>query len=534
MKRLALLLPLLALAAVPCLAQDPATNAPILPAWFGDVRLGMSTNEFAALGFESSFREAEEWGYGVLVEARVKTRDGLPFEPNWSAWFDQNRLVTLYAESDSQKEKAAVDAMLAELTKALGAPNETNCVYIIGFLDPFPVRPERVAWTNETRLVGFFRTPADDCSCSGELLVADRSFASARFIQQVVFYDLVPDNLDEDFRDAVETFALGAARAGFEAGEYEQIREFSLQSRKVLLHGAPSAKRLETAEELLRIARDCDARIRSPATPSSPAEKTHAESAENAETNSRAEGEENASTGESSPDGATDMDEISVVLERGFATRVPLPPAIGDEYIITRIYDSFSDSLFYDLAPSRDSSMGLDYLLFAYHKFHSIAEAIRFVDDNAVQMGRPLIVYFQWDFLPKEIQSWRPRNQIRIPLTRFIQVVTQNDWDELQSARQSGSLDQYAKTKRRGRPKDIRQCDYLLKSEREELKGLLNDPIETLAPSCGTLIEEFLRSYAPENAEEEGHAESAESESHAESAENAEPEPHAESAEGAK
>ena len=279
MKRLALLLPLLALAAVPCLAQDPATNAPILPAWFGDVRLGMSTNEFAALGFESSFREAE---------------DGLPFEPNWSAWFDQNRLVTLYAESDSQKEKAAVDAMLAELTKALGAPNETNCVYIIGFLDPFPVRPERVAWTNETRLVGFFRTPADDCSCSGELLVADRSFASARFIQQVVFYDLVPDNLDEDFRDAVETFALRAAHAGFEAGEYEQIREFSLQSRKVLLHGAPSAKRLEAAEELLRIARDCDARIRASATRSPAAEKTHAESAEAAEPEPHAEPAEGA------------------------------------------------------------------------------------------------------------------------------------------------------------------------------------------------------------------------------------------------
>ena len=293
MKRPLLLLTLLALAAVPCLAQDPATNAPILPAWFGDVRLGMSTNEFAALGFESSFREAEEWGYGVLVEARVKTRDGLPFEPNWSAWFDQNRLVTLYAESDSQKEKAAVDAMLAELTKALGAPNETNCVYIIGFLDPFPVRPERVAWTNETRLVGFFRTPADDCSCSGELLVADRSFASARFIQQVIFYDLVPDNLDEDFRDTVETFALGAARAGFEAGEYEQIREFSLQSRKVLLHGAPSAKRLEAAEELLRIARDCDARIRASATPS-PADEPHAECAENAEPEPHAEPAEGA------------------------------------------------------------------------------------------------------------------------------------------------------------------------------------------------------------------------------------------------
>ena len=92
---------------------------------------------------------------------------------------------------------------------------------------------------------------------------------------------------------------------------------------------------------------------------------------------------------------------------------------------------------------------------------------------------------------------------------------------------------QYAKTKRRGKPKGIRRCDYLLKSEKEELKGLLNDPIETLAPSCGTLIEEFLRSYAPENAEEEGHAESAESESHAESAENAEPISHAESAEGA-
>ena len=268
-------------------AADPATNAPILPAWFGDVRLGMSTNEFAALGFEPSFREAEELGDGVLVEARVKTRDGLPFGPNWSAWFDQNRLVALYAESDSRKEKESVDAMLAELTKALGAPDETNCVYIIGFLDPFPVRPERVAWTNETCLVGFFRTPADDCSCSGELLVADRSFASAtpiifgglRSIQQVCFYDLVPDNLDEMFRDAVEIFAPDAARAGFKAGEYEEIRGFSLQSRKVLLHGAPSAKRLEAAEELLRIARDCDARIRASATPS-PADEPHAESAE--------------------------------------------------------------------------------------------------------------------------------------------------------------------------------------------------------------------------------------------------------------
>ena len=73
----------------------------------------------------------------------------------------------------------------------------------------------------------------------------------------------------------MKTFALGAARAGFEAGEYEQIRDFSLQSRKVLLHGAPSAKRLEAAEELLRIARDCDARSRAEGAES----ESHAETA---------------------------------------------------------------------------------------------------------------------------------------------------------------------------------------------------------------------------------------------------------------
>ena len=274
MKRLALLLPLLALAAAPARAADPATNAPVLPAWFGGIRIGMSTNEFVALGFESSFHEFKEEN-DILVEARVKTRDGLPFEPNWSALFNKNRLVALHAESDSRKEKEAVDAMIAELTKALGAPNETDCIYIIGFLDPFPVRPERIAWTNETRLVGLFRTPTDDTSHSGELFVADRSFASTNLIQQVIFYGLVPDNLDEDFRDLVETFAPDAVRAGFEAGEYDLVRDVALQARKVLLHGATSAKRTETAEELLRIARDCDARSRAEGAES----ESHADSA---------------------------------------------------------------------------------------------------------------------------------------------------------------------------------------------------------------------------------------------------------------
>ena len=277
MKRLALLLPLLALAAAPARAEDPATNAPALPAWFGGIRIGMSTNDFVALGFESSFHEFKEEN-DILVEARVKTRDGLPFEPNWSALFNKNRLVALHAESDSRKEKEAVDAMIAELTKALGAPNETDCIYIIGFLDPFPVRPERIAWTNETRLVGLFRTPTDDTSHSGELFVADRSFASTNLIQQVIFYGLVPDNLDEDFRDLVETFAPDAVRAGFEAGEYDLVRDVALQARKVLLHGAISAKRTETAEELLRIARDCDARSRAEGAKS----ESHAEPAEGA------------------------------------------------------------------------------------------------------------------------------------------------------------------------------------------------------------------------------------------------------------
>ena len=274
MKRLALLLPLLALAAAPARAEDPATNAPALPAWFGGIRIGMSTNDFVALGFESSFHEFKEEN-DILVEARVKTRDGLPFEPNWSALFNKNRLVALHAESDSRKEKEAVDAMIAELTKALGAPNETDCIYIIGFLDPFPVRPERIAWTNETRLVGLFRTPTDDTSHSGELFVADRSFASTNLIQQVIFYGLVPDNLDEEFRDLVETFAPDAVRAGFEAGEYDLVRDVALQARKVLLHGATSAKRTETAEELLRIARDCDARSRAEGAES----ESHADSA---------------------------------------------------------------------------------------------------------------------------------------------------------------------------------------------------------------------------------------------------------------
>ena len=48
MNKLALFVPLLALAAAPARAEDPATNAPVLPAWFGDIRIGMSTNEFFA------------------------------------------------------------------------------------------------------------------------------------------------------------------------------------------------------------------------------------------------------------------------------------------------------------------------------------------------------------------------------------------------------------------------------------------------------------------------------------------------------
>ena len=102
----------------------------------------------------------------------------------------------------------------------------------------------------------------------------------------------------------------------------------------------------------------------------------------------------------------------------------------------------------------------------------------------------------------------------RLVSSLFVHVLTQDDWNELQTARRNGTVEAFAKKPRVGRAETDRMCDFLLETERQELTALLRNPPETLTPSCRTRIEKFLWTYAPEP--------------------NPAPAPHAESADGAK
>ena len=207
-----------------------------------------------------------------------------------------------------------------------------------------------------------------------------------------------------------------------------------------------------------------------------------------------------------------------------------LPRSKSDLYPVSRIYDVASDRIFYLLSPDFNRSRSLVEVLMSDIRLDSLADAIGFVDENAGTNA--LEASLAADYLSTEWEGM-PTGSIfddRYVSDLFIHILTQDDWNELQTARRNGTLEAFAKNSRGGR--SDRMCDFLLETERQELTALLRNPPETLSPSCRTRIEEFLRFYAPENAELEPRAEAAE-ETHAESAENAEPKPHAESAERA-
>ncbi len=144
MKRPLLLLPLLALA-LPALAQDSATNAPILPAWFGDVRLGMSTNEFFARVPGAQWTCEDEGPSPWTVQ--LEDQDG-PMAL-WSFSFPDGPLERILAFSGEDRAISAEErrAFAAELAGRLGRPVGTRRLEIedVGCM-------ERIGWTNETAL----------------------------------------------------------------------------------------------------------------------------------------------------------------------------------------------------------------------------------------------------------------------------------------------------------------------------------------------------------------------------------------------
>jgi len=201
------------------------------------------------------------------------------------------------------------------------------------------------------------------------------------------------------------------------------------------------------------------------------------------------------SNSDASTNGTSDS---AVVLAQNDAVS-RFPRSFCGSYLVTRIYDRDSDKFFYALTPG-DDGFCLDEMLALAPKFTTIADAIGFVDKNTSEKDGDLIVDLQFEFVRKESRrNPPPPEYLLFRGDRFVQVLSQNDWDELQSARQSGSLDQYARTRRHGTPKDIRRDDYLLQSEREQLIELLNTSSNALSPSCVSCIKVFLSYYDDSN-----------------------------------
>ena len=183
-------------------------------------------------------------------------------------------------------------------------------------------------------------------------------------------------------------------------------------------------------------------------------------------------------------------------------------------YRVSRIYNVSSDRIFYLLSPDFNRSRSLAEVLVCDIRLDSLADAIGFVDENA-GTNTPL-VFLKTDYLSSDWEGM-PTGSIfddRLVSSLFVHVLTQDDWNELQTARRNGTVEAFAKKPRVGRAETDRMCDFLLETERQELTALLRNPPETLTPSCRTRIEKFLWTYAPEP--------------------NPAPAPHAESADGAK
>ena len=136
-------------AAAVAAAADPATNAPVLPAWFADVRIGMSTNEFFARVPGARWTCEEEGP--TLWTAELSGQDGpMAF---WGFSLPDGRLELIFARSGEDRAVSAEErrALAAELAGVLGRPVGTRRLEVEDFEGA-----ERIGWTNETALAALF------------------------------------------------------------------------------------------------------------------------------------------------------------------------------------------------------------------------------------------------------------------------------------------------------------------------------------------------------------------------------------------
>ena len=270
MKRLSLILPLLALAAAPARAEDPATNAPALPAWFGGIRIGMSTNELFALVPDASedpdaFQEEPRPDETVFsVEP-----DDATFGRGWIFVFKDGRLVLAGAEDDADEDLRA--SVLSGWRARFGEPDESAPFFLSAFLDGGGAIV-RTAWTNGAALVAVVASegPAPD---SLNLFLSDRAYAAAGpEWTPLFFYGLVPADLPGEFVERFRRFAPVGVRAFRERGENERARDLARFAHGVLARAAEKAageddrKRLAAEAERFRLqALECEERLLDPA-----------------------------------------------------------------------------------------------------------------------------------------------------------------------------------------------------------------------------------------------------------------------------
>jgi hypothetical protein len=279
MKRLALLLPLLALAAAPARAEDPATNAAALPAWFDGIRVGMSTNEFFALVPDAKeVRNPRTDSEPGMIEYSLETGND-PFGADWFFLFKNDGLVASFAESGLKEGSLSGirDAIVAELAVRFGEPDEKVWVPFYALIDS----PDafRISWTNETSILAVNLAEAIGRS-DLTVLLAGRAFAMEDSEISTVLFGIVPDNLTADAIRNIRHFGADCVRTLIEKGEFERARSQALLLRGALIRAAEKAPS-DDAEEFAEETRRLLALVTATNAPAAPA--PHAEPAEGAE-----------------------------------------------------------------------------------------------------------------------------------------------------------------------------------------------------------------------------------------------------------
>ena len=218
MKKLAILLPLLAIAPlVAARAEDPATNAPVLPAWFADVRVGMSTNEFFARLPDAKWTCEDEGPTPWLVEWEDESA------PDVEAGFIfvRGRLAFLLASGD-QDASGRFAAWSSELESRFGPPDVRDAVPMLHDIGV------RTAWTNGPAVsalllhaggmpgadLWMFASTSRDFLLSGSDDTPETSF----------FLGLAPVRLSETSQRTVLFESHLHVRDLFHEGRYEEAR----------------------------------------------------------------------------------------------------------------------------------------------------------------------------------------------------------------------------------------------------------------------------------------------------------------------